>query len=101
MRALRKPMYLLCAQDDEVIAPGQLFAAAGLTTTPESCIEKDTVPCGHLGLFMGADTMASAWPRIARWLTRDLRPDDDHALVRSDHEKALQSLGTAAPEQAA
>lgn len=73
IRALRTPMYLLSAQDDEVVAPGQLFAAARLTATPESCIEKQTVPCGHLGLFMGADTIADAWPRIARWLSRDLR----------------------------
>ncbi len=75
IRALQKPMYLLAAQDDEVVAPGQLFAAARLTAAPESCIEKDTVPCGHLGLFMGADTVTCAWPRIARWLSGDLRPD--------------------------
>jgi poly(3-hydroxyalkanoate) synthetase len=85
IRALRVPMYLLSAQDDEVVAPGQLFTAARLTATPESCIEKETVPCGHLGLFMGADTIAGAWPRIARWLSRDLHPVDDHAPVSADH----------------
>jgi poly(3-hydroxyalkanoate) synthetase len=100
IRALRKPMYLLCAQDDEVVAPGQLFAAAGLTATPESCIEKDTAPCGHLGLFMSADTMSSAWPRIARWLSRDLRPDENYEPAPSDHEKAVKARGAATPEQA-
>lgn len=72
IRALRTPMYLLSAHDDQVVAPGQLFAAAGLTATAERCVEKETVPCGHLGLFMGADTIAKAWPRIARWLSCDL-----------------------------
>jgi poly(3-hydroxyalkanoate) synthetase len=73
IRALRTPMYLLAAQDDQVVAPGQLFAAAHLTATPESCIETETVPCGHLGLFMGARTISGVWPRIARWLCRDLQ----------------------------
>jgi poly(3-hydroxyalkanoate) synthetase len=69
---LRAPMYLLSAHDDEVVAPEQLFAAARLIATPENCIEKETAPCGHLGLFMGAETIAGPWPRIARWLSRDL-----------------------------
>jgi poly(3-hydroxyalkanoate) synthetase len=72
LRTVRAPMYLLAGADDEVIDPAQLFAAAQLTATPGVCIEKETLPCGHLGLFMGADTIAGAWPRIARWLSRDL-----------------------------
>jgi poly(3-hydroxyalkanoate) synthetase len=70
---IRVPMYLLAAGDDEVVDPEQLFAVTRLTKTPPDCIAVETVPCGHLGLFMGADTMAGAWPRIAQWLSRDVR----------------------------
>jgi poly(3-hydroxyalkanoate) synthetase len=72
LQTVRTPLYLLAGEDDEVVDPEQLFAAARLIATPAGCIEKETAPCGHLGLFMGADTIAGAWPRIARWLTRDL-----------------------------
>jgi poly(3-hydroxyalkanoate) synthetase len=72
LRSVRAPMYLLAGKDDEVVDPEQLFAAARLTSTPAGCVEMETAPCGHLGLFMGAHTMAGAWPRIGRWLSRDL-----------------------------
>jgi poly(3-hydroxyalkanoate) synthetase len=69
---VRVPMYLLAAGDDEVVDPEQLFAVTRLTKTPPDRVEIETAPCGHLGLFMGADTMAGAWPRIGQWLSRDL-----------------------------
>lgn len=72
LSTVRAPMYLLAGANDEVIAPEQLFAAARLTSTPGECVEMEKSPCGHLGLFMGAETIAGAWTRIARWLSRDV-----------------------------
>jgi poly(3-hydroxyalkanoate) synthetase len=72
LRTLRVPLYLLAAEDDEVIAPEQLFAAMRLVSTPKEHIETRTVTCGHLGLFMGAQTIAGPWREIARWLASDL-----------------------------
>lgn len=72
LRTVRAPMYLLAGRDDEIVDPEQLFAVVRLASTPRGCIEKETAPCGHIGLFMGADTIAGAWPRIARWLSRDI-----------------------------
>jgi poly(3-hydroxyalkanoate) synthetase len=71
LRDVRAPMYLLAGADDEVIAPEQVFAATRLVSTPGECIEMEKAPCGHLGLFMGAITIADAWIRIGRWLSRD------------------------------
>jgi hypothetical protein len=65
-------MYLLAGAGDEVIEPDQLFAAARLTSACAACIEMERASCGHLGLFMGANTISGAWPRIGRWLLRDL-----------------------------
>jgi poly(3-hydroxyalkanoate) synthetase len=72
LRTVRAPIYMLAGADDEVVVPEQVFAAARLTSTPGECIEMEKAPCGHLGLFMGADTIAGTWPRIGRWLSRDL-----------------------------
>jgi poly-beta-hydroxyalkanoate depolymerase len=71
LRSVRAPMYLLAGADDEIVPSGQLFAATRLVSTPRGCVEIEEAPCGHLGLFMGADTIADAWPRIGRWLSRD------------------------------
>jgi hypothetical protein len=35
---------------------------------PEGRIVQETVPGGHIGLFMGANTLRDHWPRIARWI---------------------------------
>ena len=29
---------------------------------------QETVPGGHIGLFMGANTLREQWPQIARWI---------------------------------
>ena len=32
-------------------------------------IVKQLTPGGHIGLFMGSNTLANTWPEIARWMT--------------------------------
>jgi poly(3-hydroxyalkanoate) synthetase len=68
LAGLRHPIFLLGAEDDEIVAPEQLFATANRVGTPRQHIETATEPCGHLSLFLGAETMKRSWPRIARWL---------------------------------
>lgn len=65
------PIFLLAAQDDELVAPEQVFAAAQLVGTPKALVEMATEPCGHLSLFLGRRTLAGAWRRIAEWLSAD------------------------------
>lgn len=69
---IRMPMFLLAGRDDDLVAPEQLLAAASLVGTPRHAIEIVTAPCGHLSLFMGAETLRGTWMQIARWLGRDL-----------------------------
>jgi hypothetical protein len=69
---VRTPMVLLAARDDDMVAPGQLFATARLIGTRASDVETATEPCGHLSLFLGARTLGRTWRRIAQWLRRDL-----------------------------
>ncbi len=68
LSALRHPVFLLGASEDEIVAPNQLFATASRVGTPKEQIETATESCGHLSLFLGAGTIRNAWPRIARWL---------------------------------
>jgi poly(3-hydroxyalkanoate) synthetase len=69
---LRTPIFLLAADHDEVVSRDQLFAVARLVSTPVEHLVKMSEPCGHLGLFLGANVLDGPWRRIAGWLAQDL-----------------------------
>ena len=68
---VKMPVFLLAARDDQVVSPDQLLACADLVGTPKNAIETMVEPCGHLSLFIGAQTLRRTWPKIAQWLRRD------------------------------
>jgi len=74
LSALRTPIYLLAARDDELVAPAQLFAIENLVGTPPHALRKAMAPCCHGGLFMGRNILSEYWPRIARWI---IAPDSE------------------------
>jgi poly(3-hydroxyalkanoate) synthetase len=67
---VRHPLFLLAAEGDAVVPPEQLLAVRRLVGTSPADIESAIVPGGHLSLFVGAETLHSAWVRIARWLAQ-------------------------------
>ncbi len=67
---VRQPVFLLAARDDELVAVDQLMATRRLLGTPADRIESVVEPCGHLGLFIGARSLAGAWTNAARWLAQ-------------------------------
>lgn len=70
LRNLHCPLYLLAGEQDVIVPPAQVFAAAALVGAREGDIETALAPCTHLALFMGRRTLATAWPRIAQWLLK-------------------------------
>lgn len=66
--AVRQPVFLLAARDDDLVAPQQLMAVAERIGTPPHDVESALLPGGHLSLFIGARTLADGWARAARWL---------------------------------
>jgi poly(3-hydroxyalkanoate) synthetase len=68
LRAIRGPLFLIAARDDEVAAPEQTFACARLVGTPAPNIRRVVVPGGHLHLFLGARLMEKLWPEVVAWL---------------------------------
>lgn len=72
LSTIRHPLFMLAARDDELVDADQLFATARHVGTPKRQIETATEPCGHLGLFLGAETLQRSWTRIACWLGGDL-----------------------------
>ena len=71
------PLYLLGAEDDELVPPPQLFALADLAGTPAQHIVKALAPGRHLSLFMGEGTLQRFWPEIVRWLEQPLPEAND------------------------
>ena len=62
------PAYLLAGADDDITTPEQILDATKYLGTPKDRIVQETVPGGHIGLFMGARTLKEHWPQIARWI---------------------------------
>lgn len=73
LRSITCPAYLLAGAADDITTPEQVLAARGLLGTPSEKIVEQTVPGGHIGLFMGARTLREHWPKIARWLVAHSR----------------------------
>jgi poly(3-hydroxyalkanoate) synthetase len=71
LKMVRHPIFLLAGRDDDLVASDQILGTARLIGTPKTEIETATEPCGHLSLFLGAETLKRHWTRIARWLAED------------------------------
>ncbi len=64
------PLYLLAGEADDITTREQVFNAERLTGTPAAQVTKKLTPGGHIGLFMGANTLAHTWPGIGRWISQ-------------------------------
>jgi poly(3-hydroxybutyrate) depolymerase len=62
------PVYLLAGDRDDITTQEQVFDAEKYIGTPPDKIQKQLIPGGHIGLFMGSFALEEAWPRIARWI---------------------------------
>ncbi|ACB95816.1 alpha/beta fold hydrolase [Beijerinckia indica] len=62
------PVYLLAGETDDITTKEQVFDADKYLGTPKDQIQKQLVPGGHIGLFMGTHTLKQAWPGIAAWI---------------------------------
>ena len=72
------PTFLLAGKDDDITPPIQVHNAAGRLSTPGRSIESQTVPGGHVGLFMSHRTVGDVWPVVAGWIR-----GNDHANEQS------------------
>jgi poly(3-hydroxyalkanoate) synthetase len=68
---VKVPIFLLAGSDDEIVPAAQAMATAARLGTPPAMVERAIVASSHLGLFLGGQTLATAWPRIAGWLQAD------------------------------
>jgi poly(3-hydroxyalkanoate) synthetase len=68
LSAVKAPIYLLAGQDDEVTPPEQVLALSRHVGTPPRSIQSAVPLCGHLSLFMGAQTLTTEWPNVCAWL---------------------------------
>ncbi|MGS0891456.1 alpha/beta fold hydrolase [Burkholderia stagnalis] len=68
LKRITCPVYLLAGEADDITTPEQVFGAQALIGTPAPQVTRQLVPGGHIGLFMGARTLKTVWPDIARWI---------------------------------
>ena len=61
---IRCPLYLLAGTKDHITPPPQVFALADFASTPAKEITQVTTSGGHLGLFMGHESLRGPWTAI-------------------------------------
>ena len=66
--AIRCPLFLAAAADDEIVSPPQLLSIASRVASPPADILSRTVEGRHLVLFMGQQVLRQTWPDIAAFL---------------------------------
>ncbi|MGH2871714.1 MAG: alpha/beta fold hydrolase, partial [Solirubrobacteraceae bacterium] len=64
LAAIRCPLNLLAGAADHITPPAQVFALADHACTPADDLLVDTCASGHLGLFMGRESLSDHWPRL-------------------------------------
>ncbi|NMO04669.1 alpha/beta fold hydrolase [Gordonia sp. TBRC 11910] len=64
LSAIDCPVYMLAGAADHITPPAQMFALAEHISTPSEHQDQQTVPGGHLGLFMGRAALAGAWTDV-------------------------------------
>jgi poly(3-hydroxybutyrate) depolymerase len=55
------PLYLLAGSTDHITPAAQVFALADHAGTSPALVERQTAPGGHLGLFMGHESLDKYW----------------------------------------
>ena len=58
------PLYLLAGAKDHITPPAQVFALAEFAATPEEEVWKLTTDGGHLGIFMGHQSLRTCWKPV-------------------------------------
>lgn len=70
LKNIKVPVFLLAGADDDITIKEQVFAARDLLGTPRDQVVSEEAPGGHIGLFMGAETLETQWTRIGVWIQR-------------------------------
>jgi poly(3-hydroxyalkanoate) synthetase len=64
LRNIECPLFLIAGTKDDITTPGQVFNAGKYVSTPPERIERFLVDSGHIGLFMGKNSLRNAWPGV-------------------------------------
>jgi poly(3-hydroxyalkanoate) synthetase len=70
LRDILCPVFVLAAEDDDVVAPAQAMAAARLCT--HATVTTRMAAGTHLSLFLGRQSLDGPWTDISAWLRKAL-----------------------------
>ena len=72
-----QPLFLVAGEKDDITPPDQLFAAQHYVGSQS--IHKETVPAGHVGVFMGKQVIRDYWSNHLAKLSPGLQPAETSA----------------------
>jgi len=71
---LDMPLHLLAGAADHITPPDQVFALADYVSTPPDRVLRRISTGGHLGLFMGHESLAEHWPPLVERVLQESLP---------------------------
>jgi len=90
---IKAPLYLLGGSHDHITPAPQVFALADHVGTRPEDIVKLTVPGGHIGLFIGHDSLRDFWgPMLADVAVRSHLAPAVRKLRTSDPDRSLAAV---------
>jgi poly(3-hydroxyalkanoate) synthetase len=78
------PVNLLAGAADHITPPDQVFALATHASTAPELITRHVSSGGHLGLFMGHESLRQHWPRVLAEVFRYSRPGRHQKTTRNE-----------------
>ncbi|WP_236862904.1 alpha/beta fold hydrolase [Brevibacterium daeguense] len=98
LAAIECPLFLMAGQTDHITPADQVWALADYASTPASMIGRQSSTGGHLGLFMGHESLRNHWQVIFKEMAglSTPTPDDDPEVLTDEPSQPVASKATSA-----
>jgi poly(3-hydroxyalkanoate) synthetase len=89
------PLFLMAGQTDHITPADQVWALADHVSTPADRIGRQSAPGGHLGLFMGRESLENHWKVIFAEMgaLSNTTPDDDPDVLTDEPTRKRPTRG--------
>ena len=75
------PLFMIAGSKDDITPPRQVFSAAKYVSTPPDRIAGYLADSGHIGLFMGGDSLKTVWPKVIEGMKTYSRIEEENMAI--------------------
>lgn len=76
------PLLMIAGTQDDITLPGQVFNAEKYVSTPRHLMARYLADSGHIGLFMGSNSLKTVWPEVIKTM-KMFSHEEEEALLEA------------------